>query len=256
MPPISRPLLILMASTLALLALWVVALRPKPVPVQDTPLAATREISKAKQAVATSAAANAKLQAATGASAAGAAAPAHSAAKPAAPAPTPAASKSAASPRSAASKSAASPRSAASKSAASPRSAAPKSAASPRSAAPKSAARPAAAIRTAGQRRDAAVVRDLERGKIVVLLFWNPAAADDVAARGALRDLDLHGGKVVVRVVPISRVAQYASVTSGVKIAQSPTTLVIGRKGHARAIVGLTDPREISQAVGDALAGR
>jgi hypothetical protein len=245
MPPISRPLLILMASTLALLALWVVALRPKPVPVQDTPLAATREISKAKQAVATSAAANAKLQAATGASAAGAAAPAHSAAKPAAPAPTPAASKSAASPRSAASKSAASPRSAA-----------PKSAASPRSAAPKSAARPAAAIRTAGQRRDAAVVRDLERGKIVVLLFWNPAAADDVAARGALRDLDLHGGKVVVRVVPISRVAQYASVTSGVKIAQSPTTLVIGRKGHARAIVGLTDPREISQAVGDALAGR
>jgi type II secretory pathway component HofQ len=210
MPPISRPLLILMASTVALLALWVVALRPKPVPVQDTPLAATREISKAQQAVAKSAAANAKLQAASGGSAAGAAAPAQAAAKPAA--------------------------------------AAPKSVAS--------AAKPAAATRTAGQRRDAAVVRDLKRGKIVVLLFWNPAAADDVAARGALRELDLHGGKVVVRVVPISRVAQYASVTSGVKITQSPTTLVIGREGHARASVGLTDPHEISQTVGDARAGR
>jgi hypothetical protein len=209
MPPISRPLLILMASTVALLALWVVALRPKPVPVQDTPLAATREISKAQQAVAKSAAANAKLQAVSGGSAAGAAAPAQAAAKPAAAAPSVA-----------------------------------------------SAAKPAAATRTAGQRRDAAVVRDLKRGKIVVLLFWNPAAADDVAARGALRELDLHGGKVVVRVVPISRVAQYASVTSGVKITQSPTTLVIGREGHARAIVGLTDPHEISQAVGDALAGR
>ena len=40
------------------------------------------------------------------------------------------------------------------------------------------------------------------------------------------------------------------------KIAQYPTTLVIGRKGTTRVIVGLTEPREISQAVGDALAGR
>jgi hypothetical protein len=216
MPPISRPLLILMASTLALLALWLVALRPKPVPVQDTPLAATREISKARDAVSTSAAANAKLQAAGGGGAA-AAPPARGAADPAA-----AASKVAA----------------------------------PRAAAPKAAAKPTAAKRSAGEARDGAVVRDLERGKVVVLLFWNPAAADDVAARGALRELDLHGGKVVVRIVPITRVAQYASVTSGVKIAQSPTTLVIGRKGHTRAIVGLTDPQELSQAVGDALAAR
>ena len=99
-------------------------------------------------------------------------------------------------------------------------------------------------------------MRDLKHGKIVVLLFWNPEGADDIAARGALRDLDTHGGKVVVRVVPITRVAQYESITSGVKIAQSPTTLVIGRKGTTRVIVGLTETREISQAVGDALAGR
>ena len=59
-----------------------------------------------------------------------------------------------------------------------------------------------------------------------------------------------------MRVVPISRVADYESITQGVKIAQSPTTVVVGRKGRARAIVGLTEPREIAQAVGDALAGR
>ena len=51
-------------------------------------------------------------------------------------------------------------------------------------------------------------------------------------------------------------VADYESVTRGVKIAQSPTTVVVGRKGRARAIVGLTESREIAQAVGDALAGR
>ena len=89
-----------------------------------------------------------------------------------------------------------------------------------------------------------------------MLLFWNPKAADDVATRSALRGLDRRDGKVVVRVIPISRVADYESVTRGVKIAQSPTTVVVGRKGRARAIVGLTEPREVAQAVGDALAGR
>jgi hypothetical protein len=88
------------------------------------------------------------------------------------------------------------------------------------------------------------------------VLFWNSKASDDVATRGALRDLDLHGGKVVVRLVPIGKVASYTSVTRGVKIAQSPTTVVIGRKGRTRVIAGLSEPRELAQAVGDALAGR
>jgi nucleoid-associated protein YgaU len=217
MPAISRPLLILMAATVALMALWLVALRPKPVDVKNTPLAATREIPKAKAAVAASDAANAKVQAATG----GAAAPAAAAPTAATPA---AATKAAAKPAA--------------------------------SATPKAAATAHAARRDAGKIRDAAVVRDLKHGKVVVLLFWDPKGADDLAARGALRELDRHHGKVVVRVVPITRVAQYQSITSGVKIAQSPTTLVIGRKGKTRVIVGLTETREISQAVGDALAGR
>jgi hypothetical protein len=209
-------MLILLAATFALMAFWVVALRPKPVAVKDTPLAATGEISKAKAAAATSEAANAKVQAATGEGGAGAAAAAQ---------PSKTAAGSAAASSSARSKAAAAKRERASRAAA-----------------------------AAG--RDGAVVRDIKRGKVVVLLFWNPDGADDVAARGAVRDLDLHGGRVVVRVVPITRVAQYPSITSGVKIAQSPTTVVIGRKRKTRVIVGLTEPREISQAVGDALAGR
>ncbi|HEV7808643.1 MAG TPA: hypothetical protein VGO80_22755 [Solirubrobacteraceae bacterium] len=212
MPAISRPLLILMAATFALMALWLVALRPKPVAVEDTPLAATREIAKAKAATAIADAANAKIRAAAGEGGAGAAAPSTNAA--ATPSTPPASGQS------------------------------------------KTAAKPERASRATAAGRDAAVVRDVKRGKVVVLLFWNPAGADDLAVRGALRDLDLHGGKVVVRVVPITRVAQYASITSGVKIAQSPTTVVIGRRRQTRVIVGLTEPREISQAVGDALAGR
>jgi subtilisin family serine protease len=214
MPPISRPLLILMGLTVMLMAVWVVALRPKPVDVKDTPLAPTTQISKAKGAAAASAAANAKVQAATGGTA------------------TP--------------------------QAAAPKAAAPKAAA-PKAAAPKAAAPKAAPAKTSkvslAKVRDAALVRDLKRGKVAVLLFWNPEAADDIAARGALRDLDLRDGKVVVRVISIDDVAQYESITSGVKIAGSPTTVIIGKNGHTRVIMGLTEPREVAQAVSDAVAG-
>lgn len=227
MPPISRPLLILMGLTVALLAFWVVALRPKPVAVKNTPLAPTTQISKARGAVATSDAANAKVQAATG----GAATAAPQTAGPQTAGPKTAGPQTAA-----------------------PKTAAPKTA-TPKAAAPKTAAPTAKAKTSLADVRDAALVRDLKRGKIAVLLFWNPEAADDIAARGALRDLDLHGGKVVVRIIPISDVAKYESITSGVKIAGSPTTVIIGRNGHTRVIMGLTEPREISQAVGDALAG-
>jgi hypothetical protein len=213
MAQLSRPLLLALAATVALVAVWLVALRPKPVPVRYTPLAPTQAIPKAVQATAISDAANAKLQAAAGG---GSPAGSSAATPPAAASSAPSASRRAASPQ---------------------------------------ASRQDAA-RSLAERRDAAVTRDLAHGKVVVLLFWNPAAADDVATRSALRGLDLHGGKVVVRPVPIGRVAQYAAVIRGLKIAQSPTTVVIGRKRHTRVIVGLTEPHELAQAVGDALAGR
>jgi hypothetical protein len=204
MDSVSRPLLIALGGVLVLLAIWLVALRPKPVALNDTPLAATQEIPKAKAAVTASAEANAKLQAATGepaaqtAPAANGAAPANGTA--AAPADKP-------------------------------------------------------ATRAAG-RLDGSIVREMRQGKIVVVLFWNAKGADDIATRGVLRDLDRHAGKVTVHVVPVSRVARYPAITQGVTIAQSPTTLVIGHKRNTRVITGLSEPRELTQAVGDALAGR
>ena len=99
-------------------------------------------------------------------------------------------------------------------------------------------------------------MRDIRRGKVVVLLFWNAKGADDVATRGAVRGLSRHGGKVAVHVIPISRVGQYESITQGVTVNQSPTTLVIDRKRRSRAIVGLSERGELTQAVNDALAGR
>lgn len=64
MAHVSRPLLIALAATVALMAIWVVGLRPKPVAIEHTPLAPTKVIPRATRASAISDAANAKLQAA------------------------------------------------------------------------------------------------------------------------------------------------------------------------------------------------
>ncbi len=129
-------------------------------------------------------------------------------------------------------------------------------AAAPSTTAAAPATKPAAGDVKPANRREAAVVRDIRRGKVVVLLFWNAKGADDVATRGALRGLSRHGGKVAVHVIPISRVGRYQSITQDITINQSPTTLVIDRKRRSRAIVGLSEPGELAQAVKDALAGR
>lgn len=201
-------MLIALAATIVLAALWLVALRPKAPEVADTPAAPVTAIAKARGAAAASDAANSKLSGVSDQGAAATtAAPAAAAATPAAPA------------------------------------------------APATAAKPDAAVKPANK-REAAVVRDIRRGKVVVLLFWNAKGADDVATRGAVRGLSRHGGKVAVHVVPISRVGQYESITEGVTVNQSPTTLVIDRKRRSRAIVGLTERGELTQAVNDALAGR
>jgi hypothetical protein len=227
MDQVSRPLLIAFAATVVLLVIWLVALRPKPVSVDATPLAPTQAVPQAQQAAASSDAANAQTQAATGAAGqATTAAPAAGAATTA-----PAASTATTTPAATAATT-------------------PAPAAAPATTATDDA--PAAS----DGRRDAPILREIRDGKVVVVLFWNATAADDIATRGAIRDLDLHGGKVAAHVVPISRVGEYPAITQGVTIAGSPTTLVIDRKRRTRVIAGLSEPQELAQAVGDALAGR
>jgi hypothetical protein len=214
MDQVSRPMLIALAATVVLAALWLVALRPKTTDVADTPAAPVTAIGQAKDAAATSDAANDKLANAT--DGAGSAA-------------TPGATTTPATPASPAKTAAIVAAKATAKSA-------------------------AAAVAVTGRREEAAVVRDIRRGKVVVLLFWNARSSDDRATRAAVRGLSRHGGKVAVHVVPISRVGRFESITRGVTVNQSPVTLVIDRKRRTRAIIGLSERGELTQAVDDALA--
>jgi hypothetical protein len=211
MDQVSRPMLIVLAATFALLAIWLVALKPKQLDVKSTPLAATKAIPKAEQAAAAADAANARSQAPDNAADGAAAAPD--------------AAKARVDPT------------------------------TQNHPAPSSVASRVAGAKAA-DRRDAAVLRDLRAKKVVVMLFWNANGADDIATRGVIRELDRRNGKVAVHAAPIGRVGQYDSLTRGVHVVQSPTTIVIDRKRRTRVITGLTEPQELEQVVGDALAGR
>lgn len=97
----------------------------------------------------------------------------------------------------------------------------------------------------------APILRAVARGKVAVILFSSSRGADDRAVRRALRAADRDDGRVLVRTVPIARVAEYAAITQGIDVLQAPTLLVIGKGNRARALVGYTDTRAIDQVVAD-----
>jgi cytoskeletal protein RodZ len=100
----------------------------------------------------------------------------------------------------------------------------------------------------------AAVLSEMDAKKVVVMLFWQKTGADDRAARDAVQSLDRRDGKVAVHVIDVRDVGDYGSVTQGVSVTQSPTTIVISPNGTARVLTGLTDPTEVDQLVREALA--
>jgi hypothetical protein len=95
----------------------------------------------------------------------------------------------------------------------------------------------------------AAVLRDLDAGRTVVLLFWDRRATDDRTARRAVAKVDRRGGKVRVHVAGIKELGRYGKITQSVPVAESPTVLVIGRDKKAEAITGLTVAAEIDDKV-------
>lgn len=94
------------------------------------------------------------------------------------------------------------------------------------------------------------VLKAIADKKVLVMLFWNPKAADDAAVRREMRSVK--GKSVFKHVADIKSVARYSSLTRGVNLAQSPTIMVVDRKLQATALTGFVDAAEIRQAVADA----
>ena len=111
---------------------------------------------------------------------------------------------------------------------------------------------PVARRETAGSRL-ATVARALQSHKALALLFFNPAAADDLAVRKELASVPGHRGQVVKLAIPLGELARYAAVTNQVPVTGSPTLVIVNRARAASTIVGFADRFEIAQRVDGAL---
>ena len=100
-----------------------------------------------------------------------------------------------------------------------------------------------------------AVEAELKGGGVAVILFWNPAGADDRQVRQQLRLLaDAHhaAAHVKVFVATANQVASFGSITTGIQVYLTPTVLVVGKSRQAKVLTGLTDTYSIEQAIEEA----
>jgi hypothetical protein len=253
---------IALVAVVLLAGMWFTVLKPKPAaetatvtPVAVTPAPASSEpaapgvkgltsaVEKAKGASAASDAANAKIQKATG-SAPAASAPAKA---------KPAASKPAATKTSKGAKPTTPAKAKAKTTAAvktSTKGAAP---AATLKAEPAAAATPATPAKKAVDTDPSGrLLKFLDKGKTLVILFHG-AGADDRGARKAVhRTAKADPKHVTSAYVPIGDVGKYEAITSDVQILASPSILVIGTNGKATLLTGYVDAAVVRQAVGDA----
>ena len=102
--------------------------------------------------------------------------------------------------------------------------------------------------------RLATVVQAMRTHKVVAVLFYNPAAADDQAVKQELAAVPTDHGHVVKLTIPLTELASYTAITAQLPVNISPTLVVIAPNGQVEEIAGFTDRVEIQQRVADALA--
>lgn len=111
----------------------------------------------------------------------------------------------------------------------------------------------ASATHVSGAQQINLVQAAVDAHKVVALLFFNSAAADDQADKQELAAVPTEGGRVFKLAVPLSELAQYTFVTTQVPITQSPSLVIINPAQQATVITGYADSFEIAQLVNDAL---
>jgi hypothetical protein len=92
--------------------------------------------------------------------------------------------------------------------------------------------------------------------KVVALLFYNPAAADDAAVAHELTGVSTDHGQVATFAVPVSRISQFGAITAKVQVDATPTLFLIDKHGQATSLVGFSDRFEIAQRVSQALRAK
>jgi hypothetical protein len=116
------------------------------------------------------------------------------------------------------------------------------------------AAKPAVKHTVSPQQRQTVIANGLNHHKVLAILFFNPAAADDRAVKHELDEIPARGGKVVKLAVPLSELTRYPVITNQVQVTESPTLVLIDGQRKADLLTGYLDQLELSQRVSDAVA--
>lgn len=112
---------------------------------------------------------------------------------------------------------------------------------------------PARSTQHSNATRAGSVEAQLHAGKIVLLLFWNPHSTDDQAVRSQVQAVGGSlKGKVALDFAKAREVGSFGTVTRDISVLQTPTLLIINRRGLTTTITGLTDAFSIEQAVREA----
>jgi hypothetical protein len=140
----------------------------------------------------------------------------------------------------------------------------------------KGATAPSAKSVSAAPSRQTRVERELKQGNVVAILFWNPKASVDIAVQHELQlllavhrriqpfaknqtvqrllkafGLELEK-KVAVQEAHAGQVASFGSFTRTVQVYQTPTILIVNKRGQTTTLTGLTDAYSIEQAIDEA----
>lgn len=97
------------------------------------------------------------------------------------------------------------------------------------------------------------VEAELAQGKTVMLVFWNPSSSVDQEVHSQASAL-VSGSKgaVVMHSALASQVDTFGSITEIARVYQTPTILIVNRRGVVSTLTGLTEVFALQQAVREA----
>lgn len=99
-----------------------------------------------------------------------------------------------------------------------------------------------------------AVKAALRHHNAVALAFVDPNTADARAVAREIRHVSHFGGRAVVLAVPLAQLSDFGFITSSVEVTIAPTVVIVDPRRQATTIVGFADRGEIQQRLADALA--
>lgn len=113
-------------------------------------------------------------------------------------------------------------------------------------------AAPADKDKPGGRGLPSPVARALDAKKTVVILFWSTGGVEDRSVKNSVDQLSRRGGKTAVFTDKVANLSRYTRITAAASVTQTPSLVIVNRKGQAEVLNGYYDFQTIRQYVRNA----